>query len=203
MSASVGHIEINHDIDINVGSDNNLNSPNENGSSPTTNLSMRRVNSSRKNTNASILHSYTGSPYKATRSPRSRRIRSRYPGPIIFMTILMLFAAFNIFRKSQIDPALGFSNYQQPPIEKRVTQRSPDQSDGSPVPGRTRQEVQLSNDAHSNHHNANEPPLLGMENFEPCTSLLKANITTQTIDAEFMFWWDGQPKLCELIRKLK
>lgn len=36
----------------------------------------------------------------------------------------------------------------------------------------------------------------------PCRSLEGA-ASTATIDEEFMFWWEGQPKLCSLIRKLK
>jgi len=113
------------------------------------------------------------------------------------MPVLVLCAVFNIVQTSRIHLATDISEHDEPRESLSIPVSQDRINDSFEVEG-AHSSYDQDHDAHNNHH---KPALIGMENFEPCASLKE--VQTSTIDEEHMFWWDGQPKLCRLIRRLK
>ena len=118
-----------------------------------------------------------------------KKVKS-FPLSFWLMSLLVGCAVFTIIRTSQIhfdDVTTTTTPELIEPIENLASStlqggaKDPKQAEGDKSPYR--------------------PSLIGLPDFEPCRSLQEVNAAN--IDEELLFWWDGQPKLCQLIRKLK
>ena len=118
-----------------------------------------------------------------------KKVKS-FPLSFWLMSLLVGCAVFTIIRTSQIhfdDVTTTTTPELIEPIENLAS---------STLQGGAKDPKQVKGDK-----SPYRPSLIGLPDFEPCRSLQEVNAAN--IDEELLFWWDGQPKLCQLIRKLK